>query len=80
MKLMFGKNIIDTQATSKMVEVMIKEDGILKPTGVKKTQKITKHTINEEWIDLCKEIYGYYHGKDTGDGKNQYEIDTAEIK
>ena len=80
MKLMFGKNIIDSQATSKSVDVMKMVEGKLQPTGKKKTQKITKHFINDEWVSLCKEIYGFYHGEDTGEGVNAYEIDTCEIE
>ena len=79
MKLMFGKKIIDTQATSKSVDVMVVKDGKLQPSGKKKTQKITKHFINDEWVSLCKEIYGFYHEEDGGAGKNNYEIDTCEI-
>ncbi len=77
MKLMFGKKIIDSQATSKMVEKMKMVNGKLEPTGEKKTQKITRHFINQEYLDLCNEIYGFYHKEDT---KNNYEIDTCEIE
>ena len=80
MKLMFGKKIIDSQATSKMVEKMKLVNGKLEPTGEKKTQKITRHFINEEWVGLCKEIYGFYHKEVEGVGKNKYQIDTCEIE
>ncbi len=79
MKLMFGKKIIDSQATSKMVEKMKMVNGKLEPTGEKKTQKITRHFINQEYLDFCNEIYGFYHKTDSGTGKNQYEIDTCEL-
>ena len=52
---------------------------ILVPSGKKKTQKITKHFINDEWVSLCREIYGFYHEQEGGGGKNNYEIDTCEI-
>ena len=53
---------------------------VLKPTGEKYTKKITRHFINQDYLDFCNEIYGFYHKEDGGDGKNKYEIDTCEIE
>lgn len=72
MKLMFGKNIINTQATSKSVKIGDKT----------KTQKITKHFINDEWISLCNVVYQFYGSQKTDNGEgngNGYEIDNSSI-